>query len=61
MNIVEHVSLLYVGASFYVFAQESYSWVLRLNFLRNCQTDFQSGYMSLQTPMAYALRTRIDK
>ena len=52
MNIVEHVSLLHVGASSgymprSVIAESSGSMLS--NFLRNCQTDFQSGYTSLQS------------
>jgi hypothetical protein len=50
VNIVDHVSLLHVGASFgYMprsgIAGSSGSTVSI--FLRNCQTDFQSGYTSL--------------
>jgi hypothetical protein len=29
MNVVEHVSLIHVGASSDIYAQEWYSWVLR--------------------------------
>jgi hypothetical protein len=50
MNRVEHVSLLQFGASEYMprrgFA-ESFSSTMS-NFLRNRQTDFQSGYTSSQ-------------
>jgi hypothetical protein len=51
MNIVEHVSLLHVGKSFgYVprsgIADSSGSTMS--NFLRNLQTDFRSGCISLQ-------------
>jgi hypothetical protein len=51
MNIVEHVSLLHVGASL---GYMSMSGIARssgstmFNFLRNCQTDFQSGCTILQ-------------
>jgi hypothetical protein len=51
MNIMEHESLLQVGTSGYMprrgIAESSGS--TRSNFLRNCQTDFQSGYTSLQS------------
>jgi len=51
LNIVEHVSLLYVGASFgYMprsgIARSSDSTMS--NFLRNHQADFQSNCTSLQ-------------
>jgi hypothetical protein len=53
MNIVEHVSLLQVGAfSGYMprkgIAGSSGS-TMYYNFLRNRQIDFQSGYTSLQS------------
>jgi hypothetical protein len=52
MNIVEHVSLLHVGASSgymsrSVIAGSSCSTMS--NILRNQQTDFQSDYISLQS------------
>jgi hypothetical protein len=46
MNIVEHVSLLYVGASF---GHMPRSGISGSNFLSNCQTDFHSGCTSLQS------------
>jgi hypothetical protein len=52
MNIVEHVSLLYVEGSFEYMRR---SGIVRSSvntissFLRNCQTDIQSGYTSLQS------------
>ena len=52
MNIVEHVSLLHVGESFgYVPRSDiaGSSDNTMSNFLRNCQTDFQSGCASLQS------------
>jgi hypothetical protein len=45
MHIVEHVSLLYVGVSFEYIPRSDISGSLgkRIsNFLRNCQTVFQS-------------------
>jgi hypothetical protein len=45
MNIVEHVSLLYVGKSFGYMLRSSIvgsSGNTMSTFLRNCQTDFQS-------------------
>jgi hypothetical protein len=46
MNIVEHVSLLYVGESFGYMPSSGIavsSDSTMSNFLRNSQTDFQSG------------------
>jgi hypothetical protein len=51
MNIVEHVSLLYVGASFGYMPRSGIagsSGSTMSNFLRNRQTDVQSGCSSLQ-------------
>jgi hypothetical protein len=52
MNIVEHVSLLHVGASSGYMPRsgiaESFGSPMS-NFLRNRQTDFQSGCTSLQS------------
>jgi len=46
MNIVRHVSLLYVRASLEYMPKSSTSG--SSNTLRNCLTDFQSGCISLQ-------------
>jgi hypothetical protein len=51
MNIVEHVFLLHVGASSGYMSRSSiagFSGIPMSNFLRNQQTDFQSGCTSLQ-------------
>jgi hypothetical protein len=52
MNIVEHVSLWYGGASFgYIYRNgiAGSSGRTISNFLRNCQIDFQSDCTSLQS------------
>jgi hypothetical protein len=51
MNIVEHVSLLHVGASSGYMPRSGIagsSGNTISSFLRNCQTDLQSGCTSLQ-------------
>jgi hypothetical protein len=51
-NIVEHVSLLHVGSSSGYMRRSGIagsSGSTMSNFLRNCQTDFQSGCISLQS------------
>ena len=53
MNIVELVSLLHVRASFGYIPRSvvaGYSGSTMSNFLRNHQTNFQSGCASLQFP-----------
>jgi hypothetical protein len=52
MNIMEHVSLLHVGASSGYMTRGGIagsSGSTMSNFLRNCQTDFQRGCTSLQS------------
>jgi hypothetical protein len=52
MNIVEHVSLLHGGVSSGYMPRSGISGSsgsTMSSFLRNCQTDFQSGCTSLQT------------
>jgi hypothetical protein len=52
VNIVEHVSLLYVGESFGYMPRSGIvgsSGYTMFNFLRNHQTDFQSDCTSLQS------------
>ena len=52
MNIVEHVFLLPVGTSSGYMPRRGIagsSCSTMSNFLRNCQTDFQSGCISLQS------------
>jgi hypothetical protein len=52
MNIVEHVSLLYGGESSGYMPRRGIagsSGSTMSNFLRNCQTDIQSGCTSLQS------------
>ena len=52
MNIVEHVSLLHVGAPSGYMPRSGIAGstgITMSNFLRNHQTDFQSGFTSLQS------------
>ena len=52
MNIVEHVSLLYVGESFGYILRSGIagsSDSIMSNFLRDCHTNFQSDCTSLQS------------
>jgi len=52
MIIVEHVSLLYAGASFESICRSGIagsSGITMSSFLRNLQTDFQSSHSSLQS------------
>ena len=52
MNIVEHVSLLPVGASSRYTLRSGIagsSGSTMSNFMKNLQTDFQSGFSSLQS------------
>ena len=52
MNIVEHMSFLYVGASFQYIPRNCLagsSGNTVSNFLKNRQTDFQSDFTSLQS------------
>ena len=53
MNIVECVSLLYIGASFGYMLRSGISGSsgkTMSNYLKNHQTDFKSGYTTLQYP-----------
>jgi hypothetical protein len=59
MNIVDHVSLFYVGASFGYMLRSSIavtSGGSMSNFLRNCQTDFQTGCTSF-SPLSLLLNS----
>ena len=52
VNIMQVVSLLHVGAYSGYMARSGiagFSGITMSNFLRNCQTDFQSGCMGLQS------------
>ena len=53
MNIVEHVSLLHVGASSAYMSGSGIAGSAGMSmsiFLRNCQTDFQTGFYQLAIP-----------
>jgi hypothetical protein len=57
MNIVELVSLLYVGASFGYISRsgiDGSSHCTMSNLLMNCQTDLQTGCTSLQSHQQWA-------
>jgi hypothetical protein len=52
MNLEDHVSLLHVGASSVYMPRSGIagsSGSTMSNFLRNCQTDFQSGFTTLKS------------
>jgi hypothetical protein len=52
LNTMEHVSLLYVGKSSGYMPRSGiagFSGSTMSNFLRNCQTDFESGCTNLQS------------
>jgi hypothetical protein len=51
MNVVEHVSLLHVGASSGYMPRSGIAGSSgnTMNFLNNCQTGFQSGCTSFQS------------
>jgi hypothetical protein len=56
MNIMEHMSLLHVGASYGYMPRSGIagsSGSTMSNVLRNCQTDFHSGCPSLQSPQQW--------
>jgi hypothetical protein len=58
MNIVEDVSLLYIGASFIYMSRSGIaesSGSTTSCFLRNCQTDFQSSCISLESHQQWSV------
>jgi hypothetical protein len=64
MNTVEHVTLLHVGGSYGYMPRSDIaesSGSTMSNFLRNHQTDLQSGCTRLQShqPCLYFLHTRV--